>query len=60
LLRDFEKELKETQHHLSTWWTMPSPITKLAEKYGKGRERRTEIKSFQSVTATEVIFQSPE
>jgi topoisomerase-4 subunit A len=27
----------------------------LLDKYGKGRERKTEIKSFQSVTATEVI-----
>src|SRR3546814_14923454 len=27
----------------------------LLEKYGKGRERKTEIKSFQSVTAVEVI-----
>lgn len=56
LLRDFEKELKETQHHLRhlTDYAI-SYFQNLLEKYGKGRERKTEIKSFQSVTAVEVI-----
>ena len=56
LLRDFEKELKETQHHLKHLVDYAiAYYQNLLEKYGKGRERRTEIKSFQSVTATEVI-----
>lgn len=56
LMRDQEKELKETEHHLKhlTDYAI-SYYQKLLEKYGKGRERRTEIKSFQSVAATEVI-----
>lgn len=56
LLRDLEKELKETIHNLKhlTEYAIKY-FTGLLEKYGKGRERRTEIKSFQSVTATEVI-----
>jgi topoisomerase-4 subunit A len=56
MLKDLEKELKETQHNLRhlTDYAI-AYYQKLLEKYGKGRERRTEIKSFQSVSATEVI-----
>ncbi len=56
LLKDLEKELKETQHHLRhlTDYAI-TYYQNLLEKYGKGRERKTEIKSFQSVSATEVI-----
>ena len=56
LLKDLEKELKETQHHLRNLVDYAiSYYSNLLEKYGKGRERKTEIKTFQSVTATEVI-----
>jgi topoisomerase IV subunit A len=56
LMKDLEKELKETQHHLRhlTDYAI-SYYQRLLEKYGKGRERKTEIKGFQSVSATEVI-----
>jgi topoisomerase-4 subunit A len=56
MLKDLEKELKETQHNLRhlTDYAI-NYYQKLLEKYGKGRERKTEIKSFQSVSATEVI-----
>jgi topoisomerase IV subunit A len=56
MLKDLEKELKETQHHLRhlTDYAI-SYYQNLLDKYGKGRERKTEIKSFQSVTAVEVI-----
>jgi topoisomerase IV subunit A len=56
MLKDLEKELKETQHHLRhlTDYAI-AYFQNLLEKYGKGRERKTEIKSFQSVSATEVI-----
>lgn len=56
LMRDLEKRLKETQHHLRhlTDYAI-SYYQNLLEKYGKGRERKTEMKSFQSVTAVEVI-----
>ena len=55
-LRDLEKELKETEYNLKhlTDYAI-NYFQNLLEKYGKGRERKTEIKSFQSVTATEVI-----
>jgi topoisomerase IV subunit A len=56
MLKDLEKELKETQHHLRNLTDYAiGYYQKLLEKYGKGRERKTEIKSFQSVSATEVI-----
>jgi topoisomerase IV subunit A len=56
LLKDLEKQLKETQHHLRhlTDYAI-AYYQNLLDKYGKGRERKTEIKSFQSVTAVEVI-----
>src|SRR5688500_5937621 len=56
LMRDLEKQLKETQHNLRhlTDYAISYYQNRL-EKYGKGRERKTEIKSFQSVTAVEVI-----
>ncbi|HTF21224.1 MAG TPA: DNA gyrase/topoisomerase IV subunit A [Chryseolinea sp.] len=56
LMRDLEKELKETEHHLKhlTDYAI-AYFQNLLEKYGKTRERRTEMKSFQSVTATDVI-----
>jgi topoisomerase-4 subunit A len=56
LLKDLEKELKQTQHHLRhlTDYAI-AYYQNLLDKYGKGRERKTEIKSFQSVTAVEVI-----
>lgn len=56
MLRDLEKELKETIHHLKHLTEFAiSYFQTLLEKYGKGRERKTEIKSFQSVAASEVI-----
>ena len=56
LLKDLENELKQTIHHLKhlTDYAI-AYYQNLLDKYGKGRERKTEIKSFQSVTATEVI-----
>ncbi len=56
MLKDLEKELKQTLHHLRhlTDYAI-AYYQNLLEKYGKGRERKTEIKSFQSVTAVEVI-----
>ncbi len=56
LLKDLEKQLKEAQHnlrHLTNYAI--AYFQNLLEKYGKGRERRTEMKNFQSVTAVEVI-----
>jgi topoisomerase IV subunit A len=56
LLKDLEKELKETLNHLKHLVDFAVAYFQgLLDKYGKGRERRTEIRSFQSVTAVEVI-----
>lgn len=56
LLRDLEKELKETLHNLKNLVEFAiAYYQNLLSKYGKGRERKTEIKSFQSITAVEVI-----
>jgi topoisomerase-4 subunit A len=56
LLKDLENELKQTLHHLKHLTDFAiAYYQNLLDKYGKGRERKTEIKSFQSVAATEVI-----
>jgi topoisomerase-4 subunit A len=56
LMRDLEKELKETLHHLKHLTDFAiAYYQNLLDKYGKGRERKTELKSFTSVAATEVI-----
>ena len=56
LLKDLEKELKDILHHLKHLVEYAiAYYQNLLDKYGKGRERKTEIKSFQSVTAVEVI-----
>jgi len=56
LLKDLEKEKAEIIHHLKhlTDYAI-AYYQNLIAKYGKGRERKTEIKDFQSVAATEVI-----
>jgi topoisomerase-4 subunit A len=55
-LKDLENQLKTTQHNLRHLVDYAiAYFNNLLEKYGKGRERRTEIKSFQSVAAAEVI-----
>lgn len=53
LLRRLEHELKETQYNLEniTDFSIKYYST-LLEKYGKGRERKTEIKSFDSIDTT--------
>ncbi len=56
MLKDLEQQLKDTIHHLKHLIEFAiAYFQNLLEKYGKGRERKTEIKSFQSVAASEVI-----
>ncbi|ELR68817.1 Topoisomerase IV subunit A [Fulvivirga imtechensis AK7] len=53
LLRKLEHDLKETEHHLAHIVDYAiSYYSNLLEKYGKGRERKTEIKSFDSIDTT--------
>ncbi len=53
LLKKLEEELKETEYHLAhiTDYAI-AYFSKLQEKYGAGRERKTEIKSFDSIDTT--------
>jgi topoisomerase-4 subunit A len=55
LLKRLQEELKETEHHLEniTDYSI-AYYAGLLEKYGKGRERKTEIKSFDSIDTTVV------
>ncbi|HNP16803.1 MAG TPA: DNA gyrase/topoisomerase IV subunit A [Fulvivirga sp.] len=55
LLKRLEEELKEVLHHLEniTDYSI-AYYSNLLEKYGKGRERKTEIKSFDSIDTTVV------
>lgn len=56
LLKDLEKRLKETENHLKHLIEYAINYYEgLNTRYGKGRERKTLIKSFESVTAVEVI-----
>lgn len=56
LMKSLEEELKQTLYHLKHLTEFAiNYFTNLLDKYGKNRQRKTEIKSFQSVTATEVI-----
>ncbi|UII19067.1 DNA gyrase/topoisomerase IV subunit A [Fulvivirga ligni] len=53
LLRKLEEELKETEYHLANIIDFAiNYYTTLLEKYGKGRERKTEIKSFDAIDTT--------
>ena len=56
-MKALEDEIKEVNHHLKhlndyaiAWFT------KLKEKYGKGRERRTELRTFDRVEASQVAL----
>ena len=51
-----EEEMKQVRHDLEhiTDYTI-AYYKRLLEKYGKGRERRTRITSFESIQATEVV-----
>ena len=52
-----EEELKEVKHHLAhlTEYTI-AYFERLLEKYGKGKERRTEITSFEKVQVQQVVY----
>ena len=53
---EIEEQLKEVMHHLAnlTQYAIDY-FSGLLEKYGKGRERRTEITSFETIKATSVV-----
>lgn len=55
-IKKLEDELKEVRHHLAhlTEYTI-AWFQKLLDTYGKGRERKTEITTFDSIQAANVI-----
>jgi topoisomerase-4 subunit A len=56
-IKALENEIKEVKHHLKhlTDYTI-SWFQKLKEKYGKGRERKTELRTFDKVEAAQVAL----
>lgn len=55
LLKRLQEELAQTEHHLAHLTEFAiNYFKKLLEKYGKGRERKTEIRAFDNITATVV------
>ncbi len=54
-----EDEMKEVQHHLDNLIDFAIDyFTRLKEKYGKGRERQTELRSFENIEATKVVLRN--
>jgi len=55
LLRNIEKEIENVDFHLAhlTQYAIDYML-RIREKYGKGRERKTEIRNFESIEATSV------
>lgn len=54
-----EGEIEETKHHLTH--IIPYAIAyfeRLKETYGKGRERKTELRSFDTIEATKVVLRN--
>ena len=59
LISRLEEEMKEVEHnleHLTDFAILY--FTKLKEKYGKGRERQTELRVFDNVEATKVVLRN--
>ncbi|WP_295667066.1 DNA gyrase/topoisomerase IV subunit A [uncultured Mucilaginibacter sp.] len=56
-IKNLEGEIKEVKHHLKhlTDYTI-AWFLKLKEKYGKGRERKTELRTFDKVEAAQVAL----
>jgi topoisomerase-4 subunit A len=54
-----EDEMNEVEHHLANLTDFAiAYFTKLKEKYGKGRERQTELRIFDDIEATKVILRN--
>ncbi|CAN1562310.1 GyrA Type IIA topoisomerase (DNA gyrase/topo II, topoisomerase IV), A subunit [Flavobacteriaceae bacterium] len=54
-----EEEMKEVEHHLANLIDFAiAYFAKLKEKYGKGRERQTELRIFDDIEATKVVLRN--
>ncbi|PBJ12382.1 DNA gyrase/topoisomerase IV subunit A [Flavobacterium sp. ACN6] len=59
LIARLEDEMKEVEHNLEHLTDFAiAYFTKLKEKYGKGRERQTELRVFDNVEATKVVLRN--
>ena len=55
-MRGLEEELAEVNHHLANLIDYAiAHFERLLDKYGKGKERKTEIKTFDTIQAQEVV-----
>jgi topoisomerase-4 subunit A len=54
-----EAEMEDVKNHLANIIDFSIAFfTKLKEKYGKGRERQTELRSFENIEATKVVLRN--
>lgn len=54
-----EEEIKQVKHHLAHLTDFAiAYFNRLKEKYGKGRERQTELRSFDTIEATKVVLRN--
>jgi len=54
-----EEEIAQVKHHLENLIDFAIDyFTKLKEKYGKGRERQTELRNFDTIEATKVVLRN--
>jgi len=54
-IKSLEEQIKETEHHLAHLIEYAIAFyERIKEKYGKGRERKTEIRNFDTIEATKV------
>ncbi|MCL9804570.1 DNA gyrase/topoisomerase IV subunit A [Flavobacterium amniphilum] len=54
-----EEEMEQVKHHLAHLIEFAIDyFTRLKEKYGKGRERQTELRSFDTIEATKVVLRN--
>ncbi|KAF2508501.1 DNA gyrase/topoisomerase IV subunit A [Flavobacterium zhairuonense] len=59
LIAKLEEEMKEVEYNLEHLTDFAiAYFTKLKEKYGKGRERQTELRVFDNVEATKVVLRN--
>ncbi|OUD37053.1 DNA gyrase/topoisomerase IV subunit A [Flavobacterium sp. FPG59] len=59
MIAKLEGEMKEVEHHLAHLTDFAiAYFTKLKEKYGKGRERQTELRIFDDIEATKVVLRN--
>ncbi|UOK41951.1 MULTISPECIES: DNA gyrase/topoisomerase IV subunit A [Flavobacterium] len=59
LIAKLEDEMAQVKHHLAHLIEFAIDyFAKLKEKYGKGRERQTEIRNFDTIEATKVVLRN--